>query len=132
LDDPDSADLRPTTPVYEAQLYRAARRLPTLAVPGTPRGIAGLYDVTDDWIPVYDKTGLAGFYVAIGTSGNQFKNAPVVGEFMAAIIDATDAGRDHDTDPVQLTLPITGHTVDLGHYSRRRKINTTSSFTVLG
>jgi glycine/D-amino acid oxidase-like deaminating enzyme len=25
---------------------------------------------------------LAGFYVAIGTSGNQFKNAPVAGRFM--------------------------------------------------
>ena len=51
---------------------------------------------------------------------------------MTAIIDATESGRDHDTDAVQLTLPITGHTVDLAHYSRRRKINTTSSFTVLG
>ena len=114
------------------QLYRAARRLPTLAVPSTPRGIAGVYDVAEDWIPIYDKTNLPGYYVAIGTSGNQFKNAPVVGEYMVGIIDATEAGRDHDAEPVQVSLPITGHTVDLGHYSRRRKINTASSFTVLG
>ena len=37
---------------------------------------SGIYDVADDWIPIYDRTDLDGFYVAIGTSGNQFKNAP--------------------------------------------------------
>ena len=132
LDDPDQADPRPSRQVYEAQVYRAARRIPTLTVPDAPRGVAGVYDVSDDWIPIYDKTSLPGYFVAIGTSGNQFKNAPVVGEFLAAIISATEAGRDHDTDPVQLTLPITGNTVDLGHYSRTRKINTNSSFSVMG
>ena len=30
-----------------------------------------MYDVSDDWIPIYDRTDLDGFYVAIGTSGNQ-------------------------------------------------------------
>jgi sarcosine oxidase subunit beta len=70
--------------------------------------------------------------VAIGTSGNQFKNAPVIGSFLAAIIQAADSGRDHDTDPVMVTLPRTGLTVDLSHYSRKRTINRDSSFTVLG
>jgi hypothetical protein len=85
-----------------------------------PRGIAGVYDVAYDWIPIDDKTRLGGYYVAIRTSGNQFKNAPVVGLFLAAIIRACENGRDHDTDPVEVTLSRTGHVVDLSHYSRKR------------
>jgi hypothetical protein len=46
--------------VYEAQVTRLARRLPDLPVATRPSGIAGVYDVTDDWIPVYDCTSLAG------------------------------------------------------------------------
>ena len=49
VDDPDAVDMRVTREVYEAQLYRAARRLPGLTVPGTPLGITGIYDVSDDW-----------------------------------------------------------------------------------
>lgn len=36
-------------------------------------------EVSDDWMPIYDKSDLAGFYQAIGTSGNQFKTAPMAG-----------------------------------------------------
>ena len=50
-----------------------------------PVGLAALYDVTPDWAPIYDRTSLDGFYVAIGTSGNQFKNSPLVGTLMAAV-----------------------------------------------
>jgi sarcosine oxidase subunit beta len=109
-----------TREVYEAQLYRAARRLPGLTVPGRPVGITGIYDVSDDWSPIYDRTCVDGFYVAIGTSGNQFKNAPVVGEFLARLIQACEGGHDHDRDPLRLTLARTGLEVDLGTYSRRR------------
>ncbi|WP_405987072.1 NAD(P)/FAD-dependent oxidoreductase [Streptomyces sp. NBC_00872] len=132
LDDPDAYSVHPSKAVYDAQLLRAARRLPTLTVPGTPRGTAGVYDVSDDWIPIYDKTDLPGYYVAIGTSGNQFKNAPVVGRYIAAIVAACEDGRDHDTDPVQVDLPHTGHRVDLSHYSRLRTVNRDSSFSVMG
>jgi sarcosine oxidase subunit beta len=132
LDDPDAYDPNPTQPVYRAQVLRVARRLPGLTIPETARGIAGVYDVSDDWIPIYDRTALPGFYVAIGTSGNQFKNAPVVGRFIAAIVEASENGRDHDTDPVSLQLEHTGLTVDLSHYSRRRPVNQDSSFTVMG
>jgi len=38
------------------------------------------------WIPIYDKSDLPGFYLAIGTSGNQYKNAPEVGKMMAELI----------------------------------------------
>lgn len=132
LDDPDIFAPNASQAVYEAQVYRAARRLPDLTVPNSPRGIAGVYDVSDDWIPVYDRTELPGFYVAIGTSGNQFKNAPVVGRFLAAIIDACENGRDHDETPVQVTLERTGHRVDLSHYRRTRPVNRDSSFSVMG
>ena len=114
--------MRVTREVYEAQLYRAARRLPGLTVPVRPVGICGIYDVSDDWSPIYDRTCVDGFYVAIGTSGNQFKNAPVVGEFLAELIRACESGHDHDRDPLRLTLAHTGLEVDLGAYSRRRAV----------
>jgi sarcosine oxidase, subunit beta len=132
LDDADVYDERPTEELYTAQLYRTARRFPELTIPNRPKGIGAVYDVTDDWIPIYDRTALAGFYVAIGTSGNQFKNAPVVGRYLHAIIDACENGTDHDVTPVQVTLPVTGQVVDLAAFSRRRRINPDSSFTVMG
>ena len=64
-------------------MWRAALRIPTLCIPNTAQGIVDLYDVTPDWNPIYDKSSLPGYYMAIGTSGNQFKNAPVVGDLMA-------------------------------------------------
>ncbi len=128
VDDPDALDVNPTKPVHDVQVLRAARRMPELAVPDRPRGIAGLYDVTDDWIPIYDRTSLPGYYVAIGTSGNQFKNAPSIGLIMAAVIAAGEDGRD----PGALSLPYTGRRIDLAHYGRRRAVHLGSSFTVLG
>jgi len=132
LDAPEDAAPNPTGSLYHSQLTRAARRLPGLRVPGTPRGIAGVYDVASDWTPVYDKTALGGYYVAMGTSGNQFKNAPVAGGFMAAIIGAVENGHDHDADPVRYRGEYTGGTVNLGTFSRKRPVNTASSGTVMG
>jgi len=132
LDDPDDYAPRVTRDLYDTQTYRLARRMPNLRVPNTPRGIVGVYDVSDDWVPIYDRTALSGYYVAIGTSGNQFKNAPVVGRFLTEIIKACEAGDDHDTHPVQVELPRTGLTADMGHYSRRREVNRESSFSVMG
>ncbi|MGG5259696.1 NAD(P)/FAD-dependent oxidoreductase [Phycicoccus avicenniae] len=105
---------------YERNVHRMARRLPDAAVPPRPVGLASAYDVTPDWVPVYDKTSRAGFFLAIGTSGNQFKNAPMIGAVIAALVDAERNGRDHDVDPVRLALPRLGLDVDLGYYSRRR------------
>ncbi|WP_410634946.1 NAD(P)/FAD-dependent oxidoreductase [Amycolatopsis sp. cmx-4-83] len=131
-DDPDAADVHPTAAVFEAQVTRAARRLPGLGVPNRARGVAGVYDVADDWTPIYDRTGLEGFYLAIGTSGNQFKNAPVVGQLMAELIDRVENGADHDAVPVRFRAPRTGLEIDLGAFSRRRNRNTANSGTVLG
>jgi sarcosine oxidase subunit beta len=132
LDDPDRYDAEPTAASYEAQVTRVARRMPELSVPSRVRGIVGVYDVSDDWIPIYDRTSLAGYYVAIGTSGNQFKNAPAVGQLMRRLVDACESGHPHDVDPVQWTTPVTNLAVDLGHYSRLRSVNAQSSNSVLG
>jgi sarcosine oxidase subunit beta len=132
VDDPDAVNPNPTVDVFRAQATRAARRLPGLTVPDAPRGVVGVYDVAADWTPVYDRTSLDGFYVAMGTSGNQFKNAPVVGRLMATLVGAVEAGQDHDRDPVQFALPVTGREIGLDAFSRRRAANTDSTGTVLG
>ncbi|GAB3164965.1 FAD-binding oxidoreductase [Amycolatopsis stemonae] len=132
LDDPDDAGEHPTMAVFEAQVTRAARRLPGLRVPNRARGVVGVYDAADDWTPIYDRTELPGFYVAMGTSGNQFKNAPVVGRLMTTLIEQVEAGVDHDADPVRYKGVHTGLEIDLGAFSRKRERNTGSSGTVMG
>jgi glycine/D-amino acid oxidase-like deaminating enzyme len=132
VDDPDQVDWQPTQAAYDAQVTRLARRLPEIGVPNRPRGIVGLYDVTDDWIPIYDRTALDGYYVAIGTSGNQFKNAPVVGQLMRHLIDACESGHNHDANPIEWTGPRTGLIVPMGAYSRLREPTAESTFSVLG
>ncbi|MGD9958326.1 NAD(P)/FAD-dependent oxidoreductase [Nocardioides sp.] len=132
LADPDTASPHATPSVFEAQVMRAARRFPGLVVPNRPSGLAGVYDATGDWTPIYDRTRADGFYVAMGTSGNQFKNAPVVGLLMSHLVDRIEAGQDHDRDPVRLTLPRTGSVVDLSAYSRLRTIDAGAPATVMG
>jgi glycine/D-amino acid oxidase-like deaminating enzyme len=132
VDDVDVVDPNPTVPVFRAQVTRLARRLPAVGVPDKPTGIVGVYDVAQDWTPIYDRTELDGFYVAMGTSGNQFKNAPVAGRLMAALVDAVESGHDHDAQPVPFVGEHTGQRIDLGAFSRRRSVNAATSGTVLG
>lgn len=132
IDDPDLANPNPTAARFDAQVVRAARRLPRLTVPNRPTGIAGVYDVTDDWTPIYDRTDLDGFYVAIGTSGNQFKNAPLAGRFIATLVEGVEAGHDHDQNPLTYTGEHSGHAINLGAFSRKRRPNARSSGTVMG
>ncbi|MFT5218126.1 MAG: sarcosine oxidase subunit beta [Planctomycetota bacterium] len=120
------------TDQWTAQVLRVCQRVPELSVPNKMQGVVDLYDVTDDWIPIYDKSDLPGFYMAIGTSGNQFKNAPIAGELMANIIEATEQGNDQDKNPIDLHLKYIDRKVTSGFYSRLREINQDSSFSVLG
>ncbi len=113
-------------------VYRLAQRIPALGIPNTLTGIVDLWDVTDDWIPIYDCSDISGYYLAIGTSGNQFKSAPVVGSLMAELIIACQNGRKHDLKPITFLLERTGINISLDFFSRNRKINTLSSFSVLG
>ena len=130
--DPDSFNRQVTTDQWNAQVYRLARRFPGLPIPSKPKGIVGLYDVSDDWIPIYDKSDLGGYYQAIGTSGNQFKTAPVVGALMAELIDQVEKGFDHDAHPLKYRLPHLGITIDTGVFHRKRQINSNSTFSVIG
>ncbi|MDP6098297.1 MAG: FAD-dependent oxidoreductase [Gammaproteobacteria bacterium] len=115
------------------QAMRAAQRFPAMNIPNNVKGIVDLYDVTDDWIPIYDKSDLKGFYMAIGTSGNQFKNGPVVGKMMTALIDYVESGVDHDEKPLVFPLPnLQQYEQNLCFFSRRRELNRGSSFSVVG
>jgi sarcosine oxidase subunit beta len=132
VDDVEAVNLNRTKELFEAQVTRAARRFPALKIPNSPSGIAGIYDVAADWTPIYDRTELDGFYVAIGTSGNQFKNAPMVGKLMTQLIDAVRTGRDHDVEPVKVRAERTGNEINLGAFSRKRLFNTDNTGTVMG
>jgi sarcosine oxidase subunit beta len=113
-------------------VLRLARRLPNLGVPNEKKGVVDLYDVSDDWIPIYDKTDLDGFYVAIGTSGNQFKNSHIAAYCLTKLIQSVEGGQDHDSDPGTVDMPHTGLTIDMSAFSRNRESNQASSFSVLG
>lgn len=130
--DPDDYNRAVSNEQWEAQVFRMAQRIPDLPIPGQAKGIVDLYDVSDDWIPIYDKSDLGGFYLAVGTSGNQYKNGPMAGLLMAELIDACEKGQDHDEVPVQVKCPITGWVLNAGFYSRNREINEDSSFSVMG
>ena len=130
--DPDNYNQQVTESQWKAQVYRCARRITQLKIPSRTSGVVDLYDVSDDWLPIYDKSALKGFYMAIGSSGNQFKNAPVAGHCMAELIDACEKGQEHDTDPVKVKTVYTGLELDMGFYSRNREINPNSSFSVNG
>merc|ERR1712050_387683 len=112
-------------------VYRACLRIPDLQVPNTASGITALYDATPDWTPIYDRSSLGGFYSMRGTSGNQFKNAPVVGKICAALVDGVENGSDHDSEPLSLTLERVSGSINLGMFSRLRSGAGTSG-TVLG
>ena len=114
------------------QVMRVAQRIPALPIPGRQRGAVDLYDVSDDWLPIYDVSDLPGYYMGVGTSGSQFKNAPVVGKLMAKLIAEVEAGHDHDREPVHLDLKYTGRTCNIGFFSRLRELNPDSSYSVIG
>ncbi len=130
--DSDTRYERDFTEQWKTQAMRYAQRVPTLGIPSRMRGVVDLYDASTDWIPIYDRSALDGFYMACGSSGNQFKNAPIAGKLMAALIDYCEGGADHDATPLQFTLPYLGREIDAGFYSRKRAVNTESSFSVLG
>ena len=130
VDDPDDYNTG-FSEQWNVQVMRMAMRIPTLGIPGQASGIVALYDASEDWVPIYDRSDLPGYYMACGTSGNQFKNAPVAGALMTALIKACEAGHDHDRQPLQFDLAHTGQSLDLGNFSRRRSIHQ-SSFSVLG
>lgn len=132
VENPDEFDRNISEFQWKTQTWRLGLRVPDLPIPNTAQGVVDLYDVSDDWIPIYDKTGLPGFYVAIGSSGHQFKNAGVAGTLMAELIEYQENGGDHDAKPLQFTGQYSGLTIDTSAFSRLRKQNTKSSYSVRG
>ena len=131
IEDPDHYN-KNFTRQCKTQVMREAQRIVGLRIPNTLQGVVDLYDCADDWIPIYDRSDLAGFYMAVGTSGNQYKNAPVAGALMAYLIEKVEAGHDHDHDPLQYPLKHINRKLNLGSFSRLRAINRNSSFSVIG
>ena len=133
VEDPDEFNRNTTDEQWTAQIYRAARRMPEIAIPNMHKGFAELYDVSSDWLPIYDKSDLGGFYMAVGSSGNQYKNAPVAGMMMCELIDQCEKqGLDHDETPLQFLLPTTGVSLDMAAFSRNRELNPDSTYSVIG
>ena len=129
--DPDDYD-RNFSDQWTVQVQRLAQRFPGLGISSRLQGCVDLYDVTEDWIPLYDRSCVDGFYMACGTSGNQFKNAPVAGKAMAALIEYCEAGNDHDARPMRYRLENLAHEADMATFSRLREVNRNSTFSVLG
>ena len=96
---------REFTDQWTVQAMRYGQRVPSLGIPQRSRGVVDLYDASTDWIPIYDKSSLPGYYMACGTSGNQYKNAPIAGKMMASLVAYCEAGNDHDLAPLQYVLP---------------------------
>lgn len=127
LDDPDVFADSPTRGRWEQSALRVAKRIPSLPVPRQVLGVAGVYDVSDDWLPIYDRTALDGFFVAMGTSGNQFKTAPIVGSLLAGLITRYLNGIDQDVNPYQFEMPFSGRVIDTAAFSRLRHPSTVGS-----
>ena len=93
-------------------------------------------DATPDWTPLYDKSSMAGYYMAIGTSGNQFKNGPVAARFMSELIDRTESATgafDHDATPHQHQLQWVKGELDISAFTRLRDTSASAtSGSVLG
>lgn len=131
VDDDEDYD-RNFSEQWTTQAMRYAQRVPELGIPSRMGGVVDLYDASDDWIPIYDRSKLPGYYMACGSSGNQFKNAPIAGKMMAALVQYCEGGADHDATPLQFRLPYIDRDINVGFYSRNRVINEDSSFSVLG
>lgn len=129
--DPDQFDEN-FSDQWTAQVSRMAQRFDGLGVSNKTKGLVALYDVTEDWGPIYDRSCLDGYYMAIGSSGNQFKNGPTAGKMMAHLIVNCENGHDHDATPLKFNLEHMDYTVNLGFCSRNREINKDSSFSVIG
>ena len=132
IEDPDEFDRNVSELQWQTQVFRLSKRIPSIPITNSGVGVVDLYDVADDWTPIYDKSDLGGFYMAVGTSGHQFKNAGVVGALMAELIEACESGNDQDENPLEFTGRYTNLTIDTAAFSRLRALNAESSFSVRG
>ena len=130
--DPD--DVNPSlTDNHTNYMWRLALRIPDIELPRSndTQGIVACYDVTEDWTPIYDKSRLGGYYMAIGTSGNQFKNAGVAGALMTELIEGTENNSWDSDAGWDFHLKHTLNSVNASVFSRKRSVLDTLA-SVLG
>ncbi|MCE0762494.1 FAD-binding oxidoreductase [Pseudonocardia kujensis] len=118
IEDPDRFDRHVTATAWERTTLRMARRIPDLGIPRARSGVVGLYDAAEDWLPIYDRTCVDGLFVAMATSGTQFKTAPIVGELLRHVIESELDGKDHTTIP--FASPFSARTYSTAQFSRLR------------
>jgi sarcosine oxidase, subunit beta len=118
VEDADSFHPLVTAAAWERTTLRLARRIPALGIPRSRMGVVGLYDAAEDWLPIYDRTCYDGLFVAMATSGTQFKTAPIVGELLRYVIECELAGRDHTAEPFR--SPVSARTYSTAQFSRLR------------
>ena len=132
MEDPDACSDVLSEDGFQLHALRTSRRIIDLPIPHKKSGLVSMYDATPDWTPIYDRSDLDGFYMACGSSGNQFKNAPVAGHVMAEIITAVEAGHDQDAEPLVVTGKFTGLPMDTSTYSRNRVVPEDTHMNVFG
>ena len=105
------------------QMYRAALRMPEMPIPSgiNKKFVVSTYDVSEDWTPIYDKTNIGGYYLSMGTSGNQYKNAGAIGPMFDNLVEEVENGRLHDTNPVIHKLKYLDEEINLATFSRLRE-----------
>lgn len=118
IEDADQFDRLSTAAAWERGTLRLARRIPGLGIPRNRRGVVGLYDAAEDWLPIYDRTRFDGLFVGMATSGTQFKMAPIVGELLRHIVETELGGRDHTMVPFE--SPFSDRTYATAQFSRQR------------
>jgi sarcosine oxidase, subunit beta len=72
---PDDYQRATTQAQWEAQVHRLARRVRGLRIPNERRGVVDLYDVSDDWIPIYDRSDVGGFTWRLAPAGISSRTA---------------------------------------------------------
>ena len=92
VDEPDKFDRHVTEQQWEAQVFRLARRMPALRIPNERKGIVDLYDVSDDWIPIYDRSVLEATTWRSGRAATSSRT-PRRRTPMAELIDASRRAR---------------------------------------
>jgi len=131
IDSPDDSNPAVTATSYANQSTRAARRLSTLRVPSRPKGVAGVYDVAQDWTPIYDRPN----WRVLRGDGYERQSVQERATRWSILGDADRTrrgGDDHDSEPLRYVGEHTGNVINLGAFSRQRAINASSAGNVVG
>jgi len=96
--DPDNFDTNASLEFRERVMHKLHHRF-SMKSRGTVRGYAALYTVNvDDWHPIIDAIGPAGFFVANGFSGHGFKLGPSVGAVIGRMMSGVELPDDPPVD----------------------------------